>query len=212
MNSNFENIPSIIFDWMETLSFSELSETQKKNVLTYFSEETYQELHLAGEKAKHAYHASAVSEDFPSKRVLLEHFDRHHQLRKPMGASSKGLLFWQAAAILLMMLSGGLFYRFIDLKKSMGSQTVAAVDTVYVTKEVTSDPLVVFDTIYLYKEQTKTAVVKSTQNHNIAVSILNPLSDGEEQQNTSLGELNTKPRGSSMKDDSLLKKFGYVSL
>lgn len=212
MNDNFENIPSIIFNWMETLSFRELNETQKKKVLIYFSEETYQELHLAGEKAKRISAEANSNHNFESRKILLEHFDKHRLLQKPTGASSKGLLFWQAAAILLMMLSGGLFYSFIDLKKAMGSQTAAVIDTVYVTKEITSEPSVVYDTIYMYKELMKTSVVKHVPHLNPAGSALNPLSDGEERQSIDLDELNTKPRGSSMKDDSLLKKFRYVSL
>lgn len=212
MNSNFENIPSVIFDWIKTLSYGELNKAQKEKVLTYFSEETYQELHLAGKKAKHVYHASAVPEDFQSRKILLEHFDKHQQLRNLTGTSSKSLLFWQAAAILLMMLSGGLFYSFIDLKKAMGSQTVAAVDTVYVTKEIAGDPSIIYDTVYLYKQIVKTSVVNKHEAPGFEESIFSPLIDGQEQRSIDLQDIDTKSRGGSMKDDSLLKKFRYVSM
>lgn len=212
MNSNFENTPSVIFNWLETLSFNELSETQKKKVLTCFSEETYQELHLVSKKAKRVYHAASVSQEFQSRKILLGHFDKHRQLQTTTGASSKGLLFWQAAAILLMMLSGGLLYSFIDLKKAMGSQTVAAIDTVYVTKKIAGDTSIIYDTVYLYKQAIKTSIVNTHETVVFDENIFPPLNDGQEQQVIDLQDIDIKPRGSSMRDDSLLKKFGYVSM
>ncbi len=215
MNTDFEKVPAVIFDWIKTKSFEDLTHSQKKDVLTYLSEEKYKEMYLAYLRIKPVSGSGNFVQELQSKNILLKHFDKRYPKEKNAGngSSQKTLLFWQAAAVFLMLLSGALFYNFMDLKKSLSSQPVASADTVYVTKEITTGTSVVYDTIYKYIESYSNAGSTTHVEEVIFENEdLQPLNDGGYQPSIDLDNIDIRPRGSSMKDDSLLRKFGFVSM
>jgi len=207
MNIDFEKTPAVLFDWVETFSFEQLNPAQQKEVLVHLSEEAYNEMHRTSIDLKSA--SALWNDDFSDrKELLLVHFDRHH--KQELGF--KGHMIWQAAAVLLLMLSGWLFYQVFDLKKEPVIKQMASIDTVYVDREVTSSPEVVHDTVYRYKklqnnDRESAYQIEITEKEEIA-----PLNDMIAVPVLELENFNTTPKGNSMKDDSLLKKFGFVAM
>jgi len=212
MNINFEKLPTRIFDWIETSSFEHLTHSQQKEILTYFSVEEYNEMHRTFLDLKSASLTNNSEENHQRKSALLDHFDKYHSVKQTRYPGT--LMVWQAAAILLLMLSGGLFYRIFDLKKDSTFEQVATTDTVYVTREVAQAPEIIHDTVFRYKE-TKSAGQKdsySSSKISLETKDLESIGEMEIQPHLELENLTNAPKGNSMKDDSLLRKFGFVSM
>lgn len=208
MNINFEKTPNTLFDWAEKFSFEDLNDLQRKEVLLYLSEEDYTSIYEASKGLKVILKQSAAGSHPEKKKKLLSHFDAIHTRKKQIRI--KTVAAWQAAAIVLMVLSGWLFYKVFDLQRADTTFQVASADTVYVTKEISAQPEYIHDTIYLYKESSSS----SKEN-----SLVNPAASSDCDKTKSfpqpLREHNgsaSTPRGNSMKDDSLLKKFGFVAM
>jgi hypothetical protein len=212
MKNNFERMPAIIFDWIEELSFEELNNSQKKEVSTYFSEQEYDEMHLTSLNIKLVSHLPLANEK-QIKRRLTDHFNKFHSSKTGKNSFSGGLFVWRAAALFLMTLSIWLFYKVFDLKKDLHAQEMAVTDTVYVAKEVASRPQLIHDTVYLVKEDRPDSFKTdhSTVMGYNAETILPP-NETDNLQAVELENITTMPRGTSMKDDSLLRKFGFVSM
>lgn len=212
MNTDFENIPSELFDWLQRLSFEELDARQQQRVLACFSKEEYDSMHAAA-MVLHEVSGGRRPERTPSRKALLARFDAQHAEAKVLTLFPSKVLLWQAASAILLILSGGLFYRMIDLKKNGIVQHLATADTVYVDREVRAQPSVIYDTIYLYR-QAEARNRQERQADDDTVSVINvpsaltndiyvlPLEDVDME----------KPRGNSMKDDSILQRFGTVSM
>lgn len=208
MNINFEKTPNSIFDWSEKFSFAELSDLQKKEVLLYLSEEDYTGMYETSKGLKVLLKQSSHATIYTNKNKLLDHFDATHKNRKHL--KFKIVMAWQAAALVLMVLSGWLFYRVFDLQKADTTLQVASKDTIYVTKEISAQPEYIHDTVYLYKESGRSSKDNSTENPTLSSD-----SDKTKSFPQSPRERNgsaSVPRGNSMKDDSLLKKFGFVAM
>lgn len=212
MNINFEKVPTIIFDWIEKFSFAELSLAQKEEVLKQFSESDYEHMHQTSVSVKMV---SLVDSNFKSERkdIVMREFDSYHLKKTNKFTIWHSANLWQAAAIFLFLISGWLFYQVFDLKKDRALKVVASVDTVYVEREVASNPEIIHDTVYRYKE-VKTTTKKETAHsdnlfRNEANQVLGKL---ESLPLIELENLNNTKRGNSMKDDSLLRKFSFVSM
>lgn len=210
MNIDFEKLPAVLFDWIEKFSFKQLSASQQKEVLFYFSEEEYNEVHQTFLNIKSASENNQ-EKNTERKSALLDHFDKHHG--KIRNSTFSNVMAWQAAAILLLMLSGWLFYQVFDLKKNPYVEQIAAVDTVYVTKEIASQSEIIHDTVYRIKEVVKNResyfypkeqVLQAEEAELPGESETFPMLD--------LENLNSAQKGNSMKDDSLLRKFGFVAM
>jgi hypothetical protein len=217
MNPNFNSMPSTIFDWIEKLEFAQLNEQQQTEVLKFLSEEEYTAMHYAAIGLKDVHLSAMVSKDSGTKASLLARFDARHSGAKVIPAEQRrSLIFWQAAAVLLFLLSGWLFYRVFEVKKAGTINQVASIDTVFVDREVRTAPEVIHDTVYLYK--TRQA---GNRNANVSPATLHeterfdrPLTETEGIEVLPLQELERAAnaiRGNSMKDDSLLKKYALFS-
>ncbi|WP_317897004.1 hypothetical protein [Aurantibacillus circumpalustris] len=212
MNINFEKVPVITFDWIEKFSFAELSISQKEEVLKHFSESDYEQMHQASVSVKLVSH---VDSNFKSARkdMVMGEFDSYHLKKLHTSKKWRMANLWQAAAIFLFLISGWLFYQIFDLKKERTLNVIASVDTVYIEREIASNPEIIHDTVYRYKEA-KTASKKEPMHsdnlfRNDANQILGKL---ESPPLLELESLNNSTRGNSMKDDSLLRKFSFVSM
>ena len=212
---NSEHLPSEIFDWIETKAYSKLTDEQKQLVLKHLSEADYTQLFQAAESLKTSINFESM-DDTNSKNLLLSHFNKHHKTAKLVSLPGKRLVIWQAAAAVLFLVSGWLGYQLVDFKTQTISEQVAMVDTVYVDREVKTPADVIHDTVILYKYLNRKSAentVNTPAKETTKPSEL-PLNSGE-MQVMSLEELNNtanKRRHNSMKDDSLLKKFGFVAM
>ena len=88
-------------------------------------------------------------------------------------------------------------------------------DTVYVTREVLSKPVEILDTVYLMREQSPQPVRTSKTNNTIITDTNGYLPAPSDIRVLSVDEINgisNQERGSSIKDDTLIKKFSFVGL
>lgn len=212
MEHNFEKIPAHIFDWIEVQAFEQLSTSQQALVLNFFTKEDYNQMHQTALELKAASGADRNLRNESRKNAVMAHFDNIHPVVKVMPLNTRLAMVWQAAAILLFLLSGWLFYQLFDLKNESGLQQVANVDTVYVDKEVKSDPEIIRDTIYLYKQT-------SSKSHEEIVATANGMVSTATDELNDIGiitmedvETISEPKGTSMRDDSLLNRFNFYSL
>lgn len=215
MKNNFENIPSGIFDWIMMYAFDELTATQQAEVLQYLDRETYNDMYATVTGMAGLKNIPAANGKMHKKQVLLESYDTHHQSKKGfVWFMHTSVALWKAAAIVVLLLSGWVYF-YMAGKKENPDQLVAKVDTVYVTKEIPVEPVKVHDTIYITKYATKnkkdTAFkIQVPVMHNGTLPV-NETTPGIVPVET-LENRTNQPKGNSMKDDTLLKKFSFVTM
>ncbi len=212
MDKKLEQIPAIIFDWLETLDFIKLNASQQAETLKYFSKEEYREMRNAFLDIKTLSIHNKITNSINREGFLLAHFDKHYANKKVLTP----IFVWRVAALLLLLLSGGLFFKVLTMKDVILNPQVALVDTVYVNKDVKSTPEIIHDTVYI----TKQLVVKKNDGQglnysysennlpttNLTVTDMSVISFKDRDNRAN------KVRGNSMKDDSLYRKHGFVSM
>jgi hypothetical protein len=212
MNTNFEKTPTVIFDWIEKFSFEELTVSQKEEVLNYFSESDYEQMHHTSLSVK-AVSKNDSDFNLHRKEFVMHRFDAYHLKKSNTFSLWYNANLWQAAAIFLFLISGWLFYHVFDLKKEQALRVIASVDTVYIEREVASTPEIVHDTVYYYKEvRTVSEKVKSNSDNLFRDDAIQILGKLESRPLIELEAFNNSTLGNSMKDDSLLRKFNFVSM
>ncbi len=204
MQHSFENIPNHIFEQIEKQNFDRLTNEEKREVLVYFSQEEYNELRQASLDIKSAGIPRPEMEQL--KKAALAFYDsRHSQKIKPAP-----LLLWQAAAVVLLLLCGWLFYMWSKTGIQKTSLPVAVHDTIYVQQpqliNTVHDTLTVIRTSKLNTSdmqvpQADAKPVSAPANGSVEILTL------EEHR-----KISASAPGNCMKNDSLLRKFGFVSL
>ena len=212
MNRNLEQVPAIIFDWLESQDFLKLNTSQQDEVLKYFSRDEYEEMRKSFLDIKLAFIPNNAVIDSNRQHVLLTHFDKHNAYKKVLTP----LFIWRAAALLLLLLSGGLFYKLLTMKNAIVNTQVVLADTVYVNKEIKSAPEIIHDTLYITKRMfSKKRNTRKLNYFGANNNLLNKPITVTDITTMGLKDLNNRAnriRSTSMKDDSLFKKHGFVSL
>lgn len=205
MEKDFENMPAHIFDWIETNGFNQLSDHQKKEVNRFFSEEEYNELHETAGELKSA-NSIPDHTTVASRQQAIRHFNALHHSAK----NNRYLRFWQAAAAVLLLFSGWLIFQLAGVQQGSSVQ-ISATDTVYVEKPAEIILQKVHDTIVVTQIKTK----KITASASGEVIRHEPEATASAVGVMSLSQhkkLEGEGRRGCMKSDSLLRKFGFVSL
>lgn len=204
---NPENIPSHIFEWMENYSFSSLTELQKKDVLSYFSKEEYDELHHNVIAIKSINEPYIIENSEERKQDLLNLFETKHKTKKTAFVFYS--TFWKVAASLLLLGCGWILNYLIPGKTASDNALVTMVDTVYLTKEINVDPIKIYDTLYVKSDsKTKETYKSSFVNRHLTQepeNISSPYLD-------EVGSPLNRQKRNSMKDDSLVKEFTVITL
>ena len=212
MNINFDKVPAIIFDWIEKIPFIELTNSQKEEVLKHFSQSDYEQMHQTSLRVKLASKSDS-SYKSTRKEGVMGKFDAYYLNKTNKLSNWHRANLWQAAAIFLFLISGWLFYQIFDLKKENAIKTIASIDTVYIEREIASNPEIIHDTVYSYKEAKSTSKKEVSHSDNLfrddANQVLGKL---ESLPLSELEALKNSTKGNSMKDDSLLRKFSFVSM
>jgi len=154
------------------------------------------------------------------KARLMEHFDTVYPKQKT--AVTK-IHYWQMAAGFLLLLCGGLLFQKWQVSPEKSPVMAAIRDTVYLVKNSAPEMVRVHDTVYLsVPSAQKTATVQtvagrktynspiriSTRSNSYAAVSDNRLVLPVETMESSRND----PKGNSMKDDSLLRKYSFVSM
>lgn len=219
-----ENTPDYIFDWIESTPFESLSAAQKEEVLLYLPQTEYQQLHQAAALA--TQYTQQGSETFAQNNATLGQlhalFDAKHTppqiTTKP--EKRKGLAaiwMWKAAASILLIAVAFLSYGLYNAKQHQNqSGLIEKIDTVFVniTKEIPRE-VKIHDTVYLTRPSqnnaparihpyTKITPPQSDISPNINPLRSVPLTEKDQPQNT--------PKNNSIKDDTLVQNFNFVTL
>jgi hypothetical protein len=217
MEVNPENIPAHVFDWIGTFAFNELNTQQKEEAGAYLTEQQYNALHAAARGVK-----VVATESFRAgagrKASLLDRFDEHHASVNPLRrVMLRPVALWKVASLFIL---GGISGAFLLQAKPPVTDGVGTTrhDTVYVNREVLSPSEKIHDTVYILGQQvpardvsvrppTASAPKGATFDTDIqdpgSINVIT-LRDYERKQNG--------PRGNSMKDDSLLRSYTFVTL
>src|SRR4249919_2319682 len=115
------NIPDIIFQWLENKSFKMLTTSEREIVNAHLTPDEYDDMFLT---------LRLVSENTGTqyKSTVMESFDRHHGIKVRHLSVS---WIWKVAAVVLPI---GLMAGFYFLKQSTSLNSLAAIkltDTVY---------------------------------------------------------------------------------
>lgn len=211
MNEN-QHIPNELFNLVESKPWSALNENDKTLVLNYISKEEYDNLHKMFISTM-ALNSTEQHLTLPLsiKTHLDKTFKKHHQ-------KSIMIPLWQAAAVLVMMLGGFVFYSIRS--NAMDKVIVNTIrDTVYVPQIVSSE-VKKTDTVIVYR-YVNSNTSKSNKNNQfnrqininesnnvmaMPVSQIRTLSRDEIKRN--LKNIKNK----SMLEDTLYHKIGYASI
>jgi hypothetical protein len=219
MSFSPEHIPNHIFDWLETVDFENLPAEKQEEVKTWLSADEYQEMRLTLVVIK-ASKVNSANLTGSRKARLMEHFDTVYPNKKT--AVTK-IHYWQMAAGFLLLLCVGLLFQKWQVSPEKSPVMAAIRDTVYLVKNAAPEMVRVHDTVYLaVPSAEKTASVQTvvrTKNPNSFNRNTTPSSAYTAVADTrlvlpveSVESSRNDPKGNSMKDDSLLRKYSFVSM
>ncbi|MBI1307189.1 MAG: hypothetical protein GC181_11355 [Bacteroidetes bacterium] len=202
-----------LFDLLLKGEFKTLTPLEKSFVLMHLSEEEFTEMqHVNQLLEKDRTPLTAKGMD-AIKSELLAEFDKKHGKH----SSIRPLRFWQAAAVILFLLLCGFVFRNIknsnnDLMSVGGLKVPPKLihDTVYMVQKTSPPEMqIVHDTLFVFKNEKHKGKIES-QDKSSGLSEIG--SDifvrGADQVNEECNRL----KGNSLKDDSLVQRFGFVSL
>ena len=219
MSFSPEQIPNHIFDWLETVDFENLPAEKQEEVKAWLSADEYQEMRQTLVAIK-ASKVNSTNLSGNRKARLMEHFDTVYPKQK---TEVTKIHYWQMAAGFLLLLCGGLLFQKWQVSPEKSPVMAAIRDTVFLVKNSAPEMVRVHDTVYLsVPSGEKTATVQtvagrktynspiriSTRSNSYAAVSDNRLVLPVETMESSRND----PKGNSMKDDSLLRKYSFVSM
>jgi hypothetical protein len=201
-------IPEQLFEWINSRKFEVLNAAERQIVLENISEEEYNDMFKASEAIKAVN--SAGEDDMNRKEAVLNSYDRMHSGRRYPYSLNFGAVL-KAAAIVVPILGGALFFFLLKNVPNKIINQVAVKDTVVVYRDRTSDAPVIHDTVYRtdLRIVTPASPVAHTQQGE-SISALN-FEEGTSADADIMGGAE-ESRGSSMKEDTLWRTFPAVSL
>ncbi len=218
-----ENTPDYIFDWIESTPFDALTTEQQKEVLLYLPQTEYQQLHQAAALAMQ--YTQQGSETFAQNNAALSNlhaiFDANYPpTATPLTIKPKSLAaiwVWKVAASVLLFAVAFLSYGLYNAKHHQTqSSLIEKIDTVFVniTKEIPRE-VKIHDTVYLTRPSQNNAPRRvnsysgvtppqSDISPNINPLRSVPFAEKDQPQNS--------PKNNSIKDDTLIQNFNFVTL
>jgi len=215
MRNEIEKVPVHILDWLEEKEFASLTNDERQQVLQYFSEEEYIDLHAVRQSIRLNNPLGAITGREKSEKELLKLL-RMRKTNKVI--SLKKVVIWQAAAIALFIVSGVLTFYMFSFRNAGGSSIMAITDTVYLNHDAVAQPVVIHDTFYIDLKE------KAYKPHRIKQQRISApayttkkrlLHDSTAAAVARSGHIQTSAdakKGNSIKDDSLVRKYSFVTL
>jgi hypothetical protein len=219
-----EHIPSYIFDWIESKHFDSLTESQRHEVTAWMTKEEYNELHRAAAGVKE------LKEEQPqpaiaTREALLTAFDKRYiqPERQAKSIFFYSVPLWKVAAVFLLF-GGGALWIILETRFHNAVSYITIKDTVYVPSYTANDETIkVKDTVYLPGDGSgKRTAKKTVVRHRVTVVSEEKLESTTSKVASLPGTnssfikdkdaLSNKPKGNSLKDDTLLQKFRFIGL
>lgn len=210
-----ESIPNHLFDLLNEKDFEELTPEEQSDVLAYMDKQTYTSMHIA---------ALAAKSFFKEEPVMVNPNQLHHLLKKvevkqyktPTIVWNKPIALWKAAAIFLLLGGGWLIHTLATKNLTPQTTFITQLDTVFVEKEIPGETI--HDTVYIEYERKQQ---RTKKHHELPIEYSSlPI---QEVNIPAMSDVNIvgvqekdKPantiKGNSIKDDSLINAFGFVTL
>lgn len=214
MRTNPENIPAIIYEWLKAASFAELEKAQQEEVVRHMNADEFDELHFTHVSLVKTASSTPSANREKIKMLLLEHFDHKQTRQHKLLFLNKPVALWKAAAAVLLLLTGWLLF-YLAGKKENSPQLAARTDTVYVIKKIPAEPVKIYDTVYVTKYVQSSKKEDRYKEDASPNGSMNVHDNYEPMHIVSVRELDNasnQPKGNSIKDDTLIKKFGFVRM
>lgn len=207
MKTDPEQLPSQIFDWVNACSFESLTAAQQQAVLQHLTAQQYNELHQAAAAVSGTLQLPQTPGHAARKAQLIKRFQEAHQPKGDPAFRAASL--WRLAAVLLLTLSGWMFHWMSGAKPEVQVRTVTQRDTVWVKQEV---PVAVNEEAKMPQPPVRRELAVATPRKIVAPAQAqtgNGLNVISIQQ---LGAVQHQPRGNSLADDSLARRFAFATL
>jgi hypothetical protein len=199
-------------DWFQEKSFAELDASEKQLVLQYFTAIEFDEMH-------HTIHQIKSNKTNPNlKADLLKQFDKKHNERGIISFPSQSII-WKAAMIILLIGVSVMQFKIFTANNSTPSATSAIHDTITYVKNIVSEPIKIHDTVFVkynsYSQKESSVNTMEDEfdyNYDTSSTIAKLTSDIHVLSIASLQSNVNKHRNSSIKNDSLINQFGFVTM
>ena len=214
--NNIENMPPVVFNWMNTMPFEKLDTDQKRAVEQFMSGTEYNEMHEAAQLLLNVKYNPAGRRN-QIKDDLLKQFDAKHKRQEGLSIFYSSQLAWKVAAVFLAIgLPISAYFLIKSNKQLISDQRNGRVDTVYLENPSASNPLKIYDTVYIAKE-TETHQSRPSKQKQV---IENPADEvnvalPHDINIQSIKDVNSVPntrKRNTIKDDSLIKHYNFVTL
>ncbi|MBR9860006.1 hypothetical protein GYB22_04530 [bacterium] len=209
---NTEQSIEIIYDWLEQLSFDELSQDQQKIVLKEIDRQTYTEMHEAMNTLSSTQSPNSFKRKEASKSAVMVNFNSRSNKSPMILLLKKPIALGKAAAVILLLCSALLWLGLSKTTAPMVESSPLSSDTVYITqnKVVMQN---IYDTVY----DKSVVYVQTRPAGKPGASSPSPTNNLQE---IDLHVVRTDDRNSTLnsskknnfKHDTLVKKIGFVTM
>lgn len=129
-------IPSDIFDWVNTHDFEALSEAQQQLVLTHLTMADYSELHQNALQIQEGLNLNRSPRHSKIKHSLLKQLEEKHSPSLTLINSISNNSYWKAAAVFLIFISGWICHQLIQHQPLGNFPFMTITDTASINDEV----------------------------------------------------------------------------
>ncbi|MES2778672.1 MAG: hypothetical protein V4651_02135 [Bacteroidota bacterium] len=214
-----ENIPDQLFDLLEQKEFHELNAEEQAGVLACMDKQTYTSMRNASVLSHNFFEGEKPIDVNPAQlQQLLKKVETKHLTEQPAIVWNKPVALWKVAALFLLLGGGSLIFILANQNQVIRTSYITQLDTVFVEKEVPAEKI--HDTVYIgyerkqQKQHTHRAERLPTEHYLTPAQDANipTMSDVNIVRIKEKDEPINNKKGNSIKDDSLINAFGFVTL
>lgn len=195
---NIDNCPDELVNLLQTKSFNQLKEEEKELVLSYLSQEEYE---------NYFYASNSLKVLFDEDETVPEKFHQFFSEQKKPKQFVLQLQAWHLAASFILISSLWIWSLKLKSKPEMIVQNVH--DTIYLSNANSPEISKIYDTIFIHKNIITERKSKTFKKDTAAIF---ENKSNEEIQINQLNALRNKRKNKGIKGDSLLKNFEFVRI
>ncbi|MES2558805.1 MAG: hypothetical protein V4590_03640 [Bacteroidota bacterium] len=213
-----EHIPDHLFDLLNQKDFQALNPEEQSSVLAVMDEPTYASMRKASVVSRQFF---AEEKSTPVKPEYLQQLLKKaeaKQQHEPTIVWNKPIALWKVASLFLLLGGGWMVFMLANKNQVVRTSYITQLDTVFVEKEVPGEKI--HDTVYIEYErkQQRQHTRGENRSHKDYSSVptgdasLPVISDVNIVRIKEKDEPINNSKGNSIKDDSLINAFRFVTL
>lgn len=213
-----ENIPNHLFDLLNEKDFQKLTAEEQASVLAHMDEHTYTSMRTASVFSHQFFKEEETVKANPVHlQQLLKKVEAKH-LTEPTIVWNKPVALWKVAALFLLLGGGWMVFILANKNQVVRTAYITQLDTVFVEKEIPAQKI--HDTVYIEYERKQQRQNKHHEERLPTEYSSNPAQEVNIPPITDMNIVGLKEKdepvnnkkGKSIKDDSLINAFGFVTL